>query len=169
MTEAVKYSDGIQMIVDEHAPLRKQMDDISTFVNELKKKENVTSEDADKLNETVRAFVRQVGAHSVAEDLELSPLLGKHLGMEARPIVGNAEQHHEAKRHLDLYKENLKAFQEGDKSRFDGVAQSLLEAVKVLTEHFDFEEAKLFPLAEQTLTEDEKGELFTRLKARKNA
>jgi regulator of cell morphogenesis and NO signaling len=169
MTEAVKYSKGIQMIVDEHAPLREQMAEISARAQELGQQgDSVSVESVENLNTFVRTFVRQVGAHSVAEDLELSPLLGKHLGMDARPIVGNAEQHHEAKHLLDAYWENFQAFQAGDKSRLSGITESLLGAVKVLTEHFDFEEARLFPLAEQTLTDEEKAELLEKLQARKN-
>ena len=170
MTEAVKYSEGIQMIVDEHAPLREQMAEISNRVQELVQQgENVSDEKVEDLNGVVRAFVRQVGAHSVAEDLEFSPLLGKHLGMDSRPIVGNAEQHHEAKHHLDAYWKAFQAYQAGDNFQLPVITQSLLDAVKVLVAHFDFEEANLFPLAEKTLTGDEKAELLVKLQARKNA
>jgi regulator of cell morphogenesis and NO signaling len=170
MTEAVKYSAGIQMIVDEHAPLREQMAEISNRVQGIVEQgDNVKVEKVEDLNAFVGKFVRQVGAHSVAEDLEFSPLLGKHLGMDARPIVGNAEQHHEAKHHLDAYWKAFQAFQTGDKSQLPTITQSLLEAVKVLVLHFDFEEANLFPLAEKTLTDDEKAELLAKLQARKNA
>jgi len=162
MSQTLMYSDGIQMIVDEHAPLRKQMGEIRVTALQLDKE----PKRLDQLNSAVYSFTQQVEIHSKAEDEILSPLLGKYLGMDAPPVAGNAAQHQEARRLLKQYQDEFSRYSSGDQSRLSFIAESLVEAVKVLTEHFDFEEANLFPLAEKTLSPEDKEELSAKLKAR---
>jgi len=156
------YTDGIQKIVDEHVPLRAQMKEILSLTEKLDNEPELVGQ----LNTVVTAFIQQVEPHSIAEDEVLSPLLAKHLGNDAPPVVGNAAQHDEARRLLRLYRDNYQSYTAGDQSSLAQIRQSLQEAVKVLTEHFDFEEEKLFPLAEKILTDDEKIALYAELKAR---
>ncbi|MBP1933111.1 hemerythrin domain-containing protein [Ammoniphilus resinae] len=162
MSQALMYSDGIQIIVDEHAPLRKQMGEIREMALQLEKE----PEQLKQLHSAVSTFTQQVEIHSKAEDEILSPLLGKYLGMDAPPVAGNAAQHQGARRLLKQYQDEFSRYSSGDQSRLSSISESLVEAVKVLTEHFDFEEANLFPLAERTLSSVDKEELLAKLKSR---
>lgn len=162
MTDAIKYCAGIQIIVDQHAPLRKQMKEISDIAEQLAK----APEQFEKLNSAVNAFIQNVEPHSKAEDEVLSPLLAKYVGADAPPVAGNAAQHEEARRLLKLFQEESKAYQAGEKSRLPQAVEAILGAMKVLTEHFDTEEARLFPLAEKTLSADDKATLLANLQAR---
>jgi len=156
------YSDGIRKIVEEHAPLRAQMKEIIALVRQLDEEPRLVTQ----LNSVVTAFIVQVEPHSRAEDEVLSPLLAKHLGNDAPPVVGNAAQHEEARRLLRLYQISFQTYTAGDRSYLKQIKESLESAVNVLTAHFDFEEDKLFPLAEKTLTDEEKAELYKHLEAR---
>ena len=100
------YSDGIQKIVEEHAPLRAQMKEIVDLVHQLDEEPRLVTQ----LNAVVTAFIVQVEPHSKTEDEVLSPLLAKHLGNDAPPVVGNAVQHEEARRLLRLYQESFQRY-----------------------------------------------------------
>ncbi|HJV46100.1 MAG TPA: hemerythrin domain-containing protein [Bacillota bacterium] len=162
MSIALKYSDGIQIIVDQHVPLRKQMEEMREIALQLEKDTELLGQ----LNSVVNSFTQQVEPHSKAEDELLSPLLGKYLGMDAPPVMNNAAQHQEARRLLKQYQEEFNTYRSGDQTRLSYVTESILGAIQVLTEHFDLEETKLFPLAERTLSAEDKVELLTKLEAR---
>ncbi len=169
MSDSVHYCEGIQMIIDEHPALREQMNGIAKRVSEIEQQAEEAQRAAlEELDKRVQSFKVEVRAHSEAEEKEFSPLLGKHLGMDALPVVANEQQHTEAKKLIGEYGQHFASWKEGKEGSLSGMKEALLGAVKVLNEHFDKEENILFPLAERTLTDADKLELKMRLQARKN-
>lgn len=126
------YCAGIQQLINEHDPLRQQMEELAQAGNRLLSMDDAAWEnEIGQLLQMETKFKEELEAHSEKEEQGIFPLLGKHIGTEFGPIAVMEFEHREAKRLLGI-----------------------------LFDHFVKEENILFPMAENVLNEQEKAELL---------
>lgn len=156
------YCAGIQQLLDEHAPLRQQMEELAQAGNRLLSMDDAAWEnEIGQLLQMETKFKEELEAHSEKEEQGIFPLLGKHIGTEFGPIAVMEFEHREAKRLLGMFEElALRITPELTKSQTTTVVSPLIQACQILFDHFVKEENILFPMAENVLNEQEKAELL---------
>jgi regulator of cell morphogenesis and NO signaling len=153
---------ALQALKNEHIPLRKQMEELKTFCDFMEKDGKVSDwvEHMSNLRKKVKQFTDQLEPHSEREEGALFPLMAKYIGKESGPIAVMEYEHKMAKKHLQTFEEETSQLSKPLKKEEASVmANHVVQAYLILTEHFMKEENVLFPMAEKLLSKEEKGEL----------
>ncbi|MBB3110945.1 iron-sulfur cluster repair di-iron protein [Paenibacillus phyllosphaerae] len=147
----------LQQLLEEHSPLRMQMDDIYRRADEIGKVEGANeAEQFAELMLIVEAFDSHLLRHSGKEEDLLFPMMARYIGRDTGPIAVMEFEHDLAKQHLRTFFERSRGLSdEADVSEIREAAGFAAEAVVILMEHFCKEEHALFPMANTMLTEEE--------------
>lgn len=152
----------LQTLQNEHIPLRKQMEGLMAFSEGIGRDEKITdwSKHILKLREKVKQFTDQLDPHSEREEGVLFPLMAKYIGKESGPIAVMEYEHEMAKKDLKLFTvETSEIIKPLGKEKAEEMANHIIQAYLILTEHFVKEENVLFLMAEKLLSKEEKEEL----------
>jgi regulator of cell morphogenesis and NO signaling len=159
---STNLSPALQTLKNEHIPLRKQMEELKAFSDFIGKDEEVSDwvEHISNLREKVKQFMEQLEPHSEREEGALFPLMAKYIGKESGPIAVMEYEHEMAKKYLRTFKEETSQLSKPlKKEEATVMANHVVQAYLILTEHFMKEENVLFPMAEKLLSKEEKEEL----------
>lgn len=167
-TENIELCPALSQLKEEHTPLNKMkftMNHLALEYSEVTLPEQY-SHSLLRLREEVQSFFDVLKPHSEKEEGALFPMLQKYLGKEAGPLVVMEYEHEEAKKNIESFlKETSHLPEEITKERFQQLLLYIIETYDILTAHFMKEEMILFPMAEGYLTEEEKEELWHKIKA----
>lgn len=165
----INYCAPLQQLINEHPSLLEKMADFNQIVLEH---ENKSEENWNKvieiLYDKLTIFIKELEPHSDREENILFEMLVPYIGRETGPIAQMEYEHDLAKKNLKQFIEKTELLNSQQKEMNKQEASELFEHLKTvyttLTDHFMKEENILFPLAEQTLTDDEKQELEQKFK-----
>ncbi|MBU9721832.1 MULTISPECIES: hemerythrin domain-containing protein [Bacillaceae] len=151
------YCDALQLLLDEHEPLRNDLDRLyqtaSLLAYDPKRLDRM--EIAEKLNLQFNSFIKVLQPHSNKEEMYLFQMISKHLGDDGGPIAVMQEEHNHVTRHITLFLQKYSEFT-GEEESVRELAYYVSVLFHTLTDHFLKEEEILFPLAENMLTNEEK-------------
>ncbi|WP_078548496.1 hemerythrin domain-containing protein [Litchfieldia alkalitelluris] len=155
----------LQLLKNEHIPLRKQMDHLYEEATNILENSTPMKAELIALREVVVDFVNHLDPHSDIEDEEgvLFPLVANYIGRETGPIAVMEFEHDQAKKHLKLFLQGTEKVESLVENEFSDITLNITEAILILREHFMKEENVLFPLAERMLSEEEKAVLQEKL------
>lgn len=161
------FSEVLQGLLDEHPPLRKQMEQL------VEKSNQVTDLPAEIWQTEIQAilaleqsFADELEIHSKKEEDGLFLILGRHIGTNSGPIAIMNFEHEEARKGLASFEaEAAKATADLSPERVTLITTPLIMACMTLFDHFMKEENVLYPMAENALTVAEKEELAELIKA----
>lgn len=157
----VVLSAPLQLLKDEHVSLRADMDLFYEVTEEIEFDSGpAVGQLFAKLHERISAFSDALKAHSKREEEGLFPIMTRRLGGDDRTIEVMEYEHEKAEQHLrDFLTEADQAGSTIDENDAQSITVYAVQAYATLTQHFAKEEKMLFPLAENILSADEKGEL----------
>lgn len=157
-SQEVSLCEPLQLLKDEHAPLRTMMDDFNQTAGQVMCGDGI--ELFYMLREQVAVFADQLKKHARKEDDVLFPMMAAHIGREFGPIAVMEHEHEQAEMNLERF---LAAAGPADSTLSDEEAKFTAGyaalAYSILTQHFNKEENVLFPMAERMLSEEEKAQL----------
>lgn len=158
----MSFCTAIEHLINDHHTLRKLMNECYELTEEIEITEgNEAMSYFLELYQLLSSFSIKLAKHSQLEEQELFPMMALYLGEEDTTIEQMEIKHHRAENFLEKFLQE--AEQEMDKSDVPFTIQSItvyaVQAYDTLMQHFAKEEKKLFPLAEQMLSDSEKGEL----------
>jgi regulator of cell morphogenesis and NO signaling len=91
-------------------------------------------------------------------------MMANYIGRDMGPIAVMEYEHNQAKAHISYFLEHTKTIAEDiTLEKTKELAQHVINAYNILTDHFYKEENVLFPMAEQMLTAEEKTELAVQI------
>lgn len=157
-SQEVSLCEPLQLLKDEHAPLRAMMDAFNQTAQLVMCGEGI--ELFYMLREQVAVFTEQLQKHALKEDDVLFPMMAAHIGREFGPIAVMEHEHEQAEMNLERFLEAAGPDETelGDEeAKF--IAGYAAFAYSILTQHFNKEENVLFPMAERMLSEEEKAQL----------
>ncbi|RDU38379.1 hemerythrin domain-containing protein [Neobacillus piezotolerans] len=160
----VELCSGLKQLKEEHPPLLSQLDGLLEAVRKIERGEYI-KETFFELTEKTKLFIADLGPHSDREEGVLFEMMGEYIGRTSGPIAVMEYEHDRAKDLIGTYL--TKAAEEGAEFSEDeirGMADRIKEAYYTLTEHFAKEENVLFPMAQRMLSEEEKEELYRRIR-----
>lgn len=149
----------LQQLKTEHGPLRKQMDEYKTMVQDLAHDDSRSNyaEPLQALRDRVKQFVDELDVHSRKEEDVLFEMMANYIGRETGPIAVMEYEHDTAK---TLLKQFLQLSSEVDNQvgheQARDIADYAAKAEEILSQHFMKEETVLFPMAEKMLSAEEK-------------
>lgn len=157
----INYCKPLKQLIDEHPSLLKKMDEFHELILQCETSSNANwYEIVMNLQDKISIFIEELEPHAEKEENVLFEMLIPYLGRESGPIAVMEHEHHLAKEHLKQFQEETSLMKEKQQVVNQEKALQLFAHLKTvyttLTSHFMKEEQVLFPLAEQTLTEDEK-------------
>lgn len=158
--ENQELCEALKKLHGEHGPLRiemKKLDDLAKRVGD-----NDYVKELKSLRERVAKFDVDLESHSAVEEDYLFELLGQHIGRNVGPIAVMEEEHNEARLHIKAFLDKVGAMidERVNMNAAVEMAGHIEEMVRILLDHFAKEESVLFPMAERTLTDDEKESLL---------
>lgn len=117
------------------------------------------------MTERTKKFIADLGPHSDREEGVLFEMMGQYIGRTSGPIAVMEYEHDRAKALIGTYL--TRTAEEGaefSENEILELAAQIKEAYYTLTEHFAKEENVLFPMAQRMLSEDEKEDLYRRIR-----
>lgn len=152
---SVTLSEGLQILINEHIPLRSNLETLSSL---CKKVEAVEEKEAifNQLLQEVKDFNENLSRHSAREEDYLFKMMEKYLGKSGGPIAVMEYEHERAHGFINEF---LKNTEENSTQANDDMiknAELIDNAVETLLEHFSKEEQVLYPMAERMFTDEEK-------------
>jgi regulator of cell morphogenesis and NO signaling len=157
----------LQQLKDEHVALRAEMDLFYEITEDIEfYSDPVVGQLFTKLYERISAFTDALKTHSKREEEGLFPMMSRRLGEDDKTIEWMEFEHEKAEKHLqDFLAEADQAGSTIDENDAKAITVYAVQAYTTLTQHFAKEEKKLFPLAENILSTEEKDELEQLLQA----
>ncbi|WP_254842607.1 hemerythrin domain-containing protein [Bacillus sp. MRMR6] len=156
-----ELSKGLKQLKEEHPALLAQLEGLYNLTLQIEQGFEVETNFADLIIK-VAEFKAELEPHSEREEGILFPMMGVYLGTTSGPIAVMEYEHDQAKGHIGEF-----LGKSGDGLTIENM-KSLAELVKnayfILTEHFSKEENVLFPMAERMLSDEEKEELYRKIK-----
>lgn len=153
---------GIQLLKNEHEPLRAQMNALLDTAHEglSEKVQNDYASVLSNLHSQVIQFSTELESHSQREENGLFTIMAKYIGRETGPIAVMEYEHELARSLLQKFMDEIP----NDLSMIDAEQAKTLfsyvqDGVTTLIDHFGKEENVLFPMAENLLTPEDKQEL----------
>lgn len=156
----VEFSKGFEKLLEEHASLRAQLDELLKIVQILDK-QNEKAAIFTKLTERVSAFSQELEAHSEKEETVLFPMLETYIGKSGGPIAVMEYEHEQAKGLIQCFLS--KAAEGASDNEMVTFSKLVNEAYSLLMSHFMKEENVLFPMGERFFSESEKEELVVKI------
>lgn len=154
----VELSKGLHQLKSEHPPLLVQLEELFKLTEQIEEVENSFEDLIKKVNE----FKAALDPHSEREEGILFPMMGVYIGTTSGPIAVMEYEHDQAKAKIQEF------LQIADSSKTVEEKKNLSDLIKnayfILIEHFAKEENVLFPMAERMLSDDEKEELYVKIK-----
>ncbi|WP_332696082.1 hemerythrin domain-containing protein [Halalkalibacter lacteus] len=166
--ETSELCSPLKQLKSEHGPLRKQMEELYEYAGSIGiGKSRVTTEwktQLLELREKVIQFTNHLEPHSEMEEGILFPLMANYIGRDIGPIAVMEYEHDQAKSNLNTFLDMTSTVKDNlTRLEAEKIAVFVSNAYLILSEHFMKEETVLFPLAEQTLSTEEKEELRERI------
>ncbi|WP_428910913.1 hemerythrin domain-containing protein [Niallia sp. Krafla_26] len=150
----VTLSEGLSLLVSEHGPLRKQLEALFSFCNQVKTtKEKETS--FNDLIKEVTEFSSNLEFHSAREEDILFRMMEVYLGKEGGPIAVMEYEHEQAKGYINTFLSNAENRTQSEEEMIQN-AGLIIDAYHTLLDHFMKEEQVLYPFAEKLFTAEEK-------------
>lgn len=160
----VELCSGLKQLKEEHPPLLSQLEGLLAEVRKIEKGDNI-NETFTRLTERTKKFIADLGPHSDREEGVLFEMMGQYIGRTSGPIAVMEYEHDRAKALIGTYLTRTAAEgAEFSENEILELAAQIKEAYYTLTEHFAKEENVLFPMAQRMLSEDEKEELYRRIR-----
>lgn len=152
----VSLSKGLSKLMDEHPPLRKEMDGLSSLYGEVKTNNNEQA--FHSLVNAVTRFILNLEHHSRREEDYLFRVMEKYIGKNGGPIAVMEMEHERAHSLIDEFLHNAKKEQTIEEMKRNALLVE--EAHYTLLNHFAKEEQVLYPMAENLLSDEEKQTLY---------
>lgn len=151
----------LRRLKQEHIPLRHAMDAFHSTAERL-----IASTGAERngtfriLYNQVDDFTQQLKKHAKKEDDGLFPMMAAYIGREAGPIAVMEYEHELAEHYLQQFLNAAGQVESGTgDEEVNAIADYAVEAYTILSQHFCKEENVLFPMAENSLSNEEKEQL----------
>lgn len=148
-------SEGLQILINEHIPLRNNLETLSSLCNKVGTGEEKNVVFTQLLQE-VKEFNENLSRHSAREEDYLFKMMEKYLGKSGGPIAVMEYEHEKAHGFINEF---LKNTEENSTLTNDDMiknADLIKNAHDTLLEHFSKEEQVLYPMAERMFTDEEK-------------
>lgn len=161
----INYCAPLQQLINEHPSLLAKMAEFNQMVQRFETDETMQdwNNAIEQLHEKMTIFIAELEPHSDREEDVLFEMMVKYIGREGGPIAVMEYEHNTAKLNLKEFMDKVSAIETEGKTVNKDEALSLFRHLKIvhltLTDHFMKEENILFPMAEQTLSDEEKEEL----------
>lgn len=107
------------------------------------------------VRETLRFFDERLVLHRRKEEEVLFPALGQHIGTEGGPIACMLHEHQDEREKVEAVRKALERGP-GDPAAWKGICDAGGYILGLLRNHIAKENEILYPLAEQTLSREEK-------------
>ncbi|WP_338451868.1 hemerythrin domain-containing protein [Niallia oryzisoli] len=156
----VEFSKGFEKLLEEHASLREQLDELLKTVQILDKKTEKEAIFA-QLIQRVSAFSQELEAHSEKEETVLFPMLETYIGKSGGQIAVMEYEHEQAKGLIQSFLS--KAADGVSDNEMVTLSKPVIEVYSLLMSHFMKEENVLFPMGKRFFSESEKEELFVKV------
>lgn len=153
--EPVTLSEGLQLLVNEHEPLRNYLQNLYSLCKdaETAQEQKATFQ---QLIEEVTAFEKSLSFHSSREEEHLFAMMEKYIGRSSGPLAVMDYEHEQAHGFIDKFLENTQSPEKLSEDDFKKHIALIRNAHDTLLEHFAKEEAVLYPMAEKLFTDEEK-------------
>jgi hemerythrin-like domain-containing protein len=157
----IELCSPLKQLMDEHVSLRADMDLFYEITEEIEYDSGPSVVQLFlKLYQQILVFNDKLKTHSKREEEGLFPLISRHLKKNDKTIEEMECEHKKAEQHLqDFLTEADKAGSTINESDVQWITVYAVQAHATLIQHFAKEEKVLFPMAENILSVDEKGEL----------
>ncbi|WP_051428410.1 hemerythrin domain-containing protein [Bacillus sp. J33] len=159
---AAELSKGLKQLKEEHPPLLAMLEELLQL--SLKIEETPDKGFFEQLTEKVQNFIRVLDPHSEREEGVLFRMMEQYLGKGTGPIAVMEYEHDQAKGYIKAYMDAAEKPESMSEQEMVFHAGMIKNAYYTLTQHFAKEENVLFPMAENLLSEDEKEELYNKIK-----
>ncbi|OIJ10185.1 hypothetical protein BKP35_13835 [Anaerobacillus arseniciselenatis] len=166
----INYCAPLKQLIDEHPSLLAKMAEFNQMVQAFEADDTITdwNNAIDQLHEKLSIFIAELEPHSDREEDVLFEMMVKYIGREGGPIAVMEYEHNTAKLNLKEFMDKVAFIKENEKTITKEEAFDLFRHLKIvyltLTDHFMKEENILFPMAEKTLSDEEKEELAIQFK-----
>ncbi|OXB91634.1 MULTISPECIES: hemerythrin domain-containing protein [Parageobacillus] len=164
--EEVELCSGLERLKQEHGPLREQMHDFFELAQTIGNHDEVQDwkERLLALRKNVLAFIYELDPHSEREEGVLFPMMARYIGRTSGPIAVMEYEHEQAKQRIASFLTKTAELPETtDRESAMELADMVIQAYHILSEHFMKEENVLFPMAERMLSDKEKEELAEKI------
>lgn len=158
----IDLCDGLRQLKEEHPPLLEKLEELLQLC--LKIEEEPGRELFEALTEKVQTFTNELDPHSEREEGVLFRMMEEYLGRGTGPIAVMEYEHDQAKSYIKTFMEAAKKTESLNEKELARNAGLIKNAYYTLTQHFAKEENVLFPMAQNLLSDEEKEELYTRIK-----
>ena len=151
----VTLSEGLQILINEHIPLRNSLETLSVLCKKVKADDEKEAF-FNQLLQEVNDFNESLSRHSAREEDYLFKMMEKYLGKSGGPIAVMEYEHERAHGFINEF---LKNTEENSTQANDDMiknADLIKNAIDTLLEHFSKEEQVLYPMAERMLSDEEK-------------
>ncbi len=153
--EPVTLSEGLQFLVNEHAPLRNYLETLFSLCHDVEKAEDKQMPFKQLIQE-VTAFEKSLSFHSRREEDYMFAMMETYIGRSSGPLAVMDYEHEQAHGFIDAFLENTKT--PDQLSEYEQIKNTTLikNAYDTLLDHFAKEEAVLYPMAERLFNDEEK-------------
>ncbi|CAM3483126.1 hemerythrin domain-containing protein [Cytobacillus oceanisediminis] len=158
----VILSKGLKQLKEEHPPLLNMLEELLQL--SLKIEEVPDKGLFKELIVKVQTFTQELEPHSEREEGVLFRMMEQYLGKGTGPIAVMEYEHDQAKGYIKAYMAAAEKCENLTEQEMAYNAGLIKNAYYTLTQHFAKEENVLFPMAENLLSEEEKEELYKRIK-----
>ena len=152
----VTLSEGLQKMVNEHGPLRNQLETLFSLCHKVEVEENKEIPFEELLKE-VKDFSAKLEFHSVREENYLFRMMEVYIGKNGGPIAVMEYEHEQANGFISEFVKNTESSQRTADSMINN-SNLIKNAYFTLVDHFSKEEQVLYPMAERLFTQEEKEE-----------
>lgn len=154
MTGPKEHLSPTEVLKDEHTVVLLVVGAMEREAQRIRGGEPVHADAVTKMVEFTREF--SDGCHHAKEEKVLFPTLRERSPMAGGPVSVMLREHDEGRRHMRAVTEALPRAATGDADAAATVADNLAGYAVLLRMHIEKENQVLFPLAERTLSTDDK-------------
>lgn len=156
--EPVELSEGLLKLVNEHPPLRDQLENLSSLCNKVEVEEEKEASFEQLIREVID-FSTRLEYHSAREEDYLFRMMEVYIGKDGGPIAVMEYEHEQAKGFISEFLKNTKDHSQLTPAEMMNNATLIKNAYYTLLDHFAKEEQVLYPMAERMFSQEEKDTL----------
>lgn len=156
--EPVELSEGLLKLVNEHPPLRDQLENLSSLCNKVEIEEEKEASFEQLIREVID-FSTRLEYHSAREEDYLFRMMEVYIGKDGGPIAVMEYEHEQAKGFISEFLKNTKDHSQLTPAEMMNNATLIKNAYYTLLDHFAKEEQVLYPMAERMFSQEEKDTL----------
>lgn len=153
--EPVELSEGLLKLVNEHPPLRDQLENLSSLCNKVEVEEEKEASFEQLIREVID-FSTRLEYHSAREEDYLFRMMEVYIGKDGGPIAVMEYEHEQAKGFISEFLKNTKDHSQLTPAEMMNNATLIKNAYYTLLDHFAKEEQVLYPMAERMFSQEEK-------------